>query len=271
VDHELVLDTIIEWAQADENIRAVVLTGSMARGVEHTDEWSDLDVELYAVDPARLLDDDSWYGTFGTVLAVEALPNAGDHPTRLLYLVDGKIDFTVAPVSSIGARRYVRPFRVLVDKDETAANLALQSASSAGPPSAADVLRCMNHFYAAALMAAKAIVRGELWAATIRDRDLKAELLSMIEWDHKARYGWAYDTWYDGKYLATWADKDVQDGLANCWARFDPSDMTRALVANLDLFDEVARRVSSATDAASFDGAGARAEALRILGRAEPN
>ncbi len=59
----------------------------------------------------------------------------------------------------------------------------------------------MNHFYAAASMAAKAIVRGELWAATIRDRDLKQELLSMIEWDHKARYGWAYDTWYDGKYL----------------------------------------------------------------------
>jgi aminoglycoside 6-adenylyltransferase len=265
MDHQGVLGTIIEWAEADDNIRAVVLTGSMARGVEHTDEWSDLDVELYAEDQARLLDDDSWYATFGKVLAVEALPNPGEHPTRLLYLVDGKIDFTVAPATSLATTGYVRPFRVLIDKDEKAVDLAVAVPLPARWPTPAELVECMNFFFAAALMCAKAIVRGELWAATIRDRDLKDQLLTMIEWDHKARYGWDYDTWYDGKYLRAWADADVQQALASCWARFDAGDMRRALIASLDLFEILAERLQSATGSIAFDVAAARAEVLRIL------
>ena len=137
MDHQRVLAKVVEWASADDNIRAVVLTGSMARGVEHTDEWSDLDIELYVDDPARLLDDDSWYATFGKVLAVEALPNPGAHPTRLLYLVDGKIDFTVAPATSLRTTRYVRPFRVLIDKDKKAIDLAVAVPLTARPPTPA--------------------------------------------------------------------------------------------------------------------------------------
>jgi aminoglycoside 6-adenylyltransferase len=265
MDHQRVLSEVIQWANADDNIRAVVLTGSMAHGVEQTDEWSDLDIELYVIDPGRLLDDDSWYATFGKVLAVEALPNPGEHPTRLLYLVGGKIDFTVAPATSLGTTRYVRPFRVLIDKDKKAVDLAVASLVTARPPTPADLLECMNFFYAAALMCAKAIVRGELWAATIRDRDLKEQLLAMIEWDQKARYGSDYDTWYDGKYLRKWADPDVQHALASCWARFDAVDMCRALIASLDLFETLADRVSSADPPIAFDVSAARAEVLRIL------
>jgi aminoglycoside 6-adenylyltransferase len=270
VDHQHVLAKVIDWASAADNIRAVVLTGSMARGAEHTDEWSDLDIELYAEDPARLLDDDSWHGNFGTVLAVEALPNPGDHPTRLLYLVDGKIDFTVAPTTMLGTTPYLRPFRVLLDKDRRTAGLTVGSAPSL-PPAPADVLRCMNHFYAAALMYAKAVVRGELWAATIRDRDLKEHLLAMIEWDHKARYGWDYDTWYDGKYLSKWADADVREAIASCWARFDAADMSRALSASLDLFKTLAHRFARTTAPVPFDTTGPHAEVLRILASTGPD
>jgi aminoglycoside 6-adenylyltransferase len=271
MDHQRVLGEVIEWANANDNIRAIVLTGSMARGVEQTDEWSDLDIELYAIDPARLLDDDSWYARFGKVLAVEALPNPGAHPTRLLYLVDGKIDFTVAPATSLGTTRYVRPFRVLFDKDNEALDLAVAVPLTGSPPTPVELLECMNFFFAAALMCAKAIVRGELWPATIRDRDLKQELLTMIEWDHKTRYGWDYDTWYDGKYLGKWADPDVQVALASCWARFDAVDMKRALIASLDLFETLADRAFRADGPIAFDAGAARAEVLRILESTGPD
>jgi aminoglycoside 6-adenylyltransferase len=129
----------------------------------------------------------------------------------------------------------------------------------------------MNFFFAAALMCAKAIVRGELWPATIRDRDLKQELLTMIEWDHKTRYGWDYDTWYDGKYLGKWADPDVQVALASCWARFDAVDMKRALIASLDLFETLADRAFRADGPIAFDAGAARAEVLRILESTGPD
>jgi aminoglycoside 6-adenylyltransferase len=83
------LDDVVAWARDDDNVRLVVLTGSVARG-EGVDELSDLDVELYAHDPDELLADRTWYRRFGDVLAVEELENPGWNPTRLVYYVDGK-------------------------------------------------------------------------------------------------------------------------------------------------------------------------------------
>ena len=69
----------------------VVVTGSVARG--NHDVLSDVDVELYVHEPSLLLEDRSWYETFGEVLAVEELSNPGWHPTRLLWFcsMDGAL------------------------------------------------------------------------------------------------------------------------------------------------------------------------------------
>ena len=81
---------VVRWADADANIRTVVLNGSVVQG-DH-DPLSDLDVELYVRDPSELLVRRDWYDQFGELLFVEELSNPGWIPTRLLYLVDGKID-----------------------------------------------------------------------------------------------------------------------------------------------------------------------------------
>ena len=83
MDHDRVLEQIVAWTRSNENIRAVVLTGSAARAPEHVHPLSDIDVELYVTEPATLLDEDGWYAQFGEVLVVEALPQPGlAHPTR---------------------------------------------------------------------------------------------------------------------------------------------------------------------------------------------
>lgn len=122
MDQESAVEEITRWALADDNIRAVVLTGSIARGDQ--DDLSDVDIELYLRDPSDLLNRRDWYNRFGDLLAVEELPNPGWVPTRLLYLVDGKIDFAIGDLGSFGASTYSRPFRVLVDKDRRADALA---------------------------------------------------------------------------------------------------------------------------------------------------
>jgi len=209
MDHERVLEQIVGWATADDNIRVVVLTGSAALGLDHVHALSDLDVELYVAQPIMLLEDDAWYAQFGEVLVVESLPNPGWHPTRLVYYIDGKIDFMVGPVDALATVRYVRSFRVLLDKDRAADALPAVEPLATDPPTAASFRECIHWFYAAALMCAKCVVRDEPWQAKFRDWDLKQELLRMIEWDHKARYGWSYDTWSRGKRLKHWIDADL--------------------------------------------------------------
>ena len=60
MDQHRILQQILEWARLLENIRVVVLTGSMARAPEHVHPLSDIDIEFYVRDPAQLLDDGSW-------------------------------------------------------------------------------------------------------------------------------------------------------------------------------------------------------------------
>jgi aminoglycoside 6-adenylyltransferase len=179
MEHERVVAAVTRWARQDGNIRAVVLTGSVA-APGAADALSDLDIELYAIDPHALLQSSSWYHEFGEVLVVEALPNPGWHPTRLVYYAGGKIDFTIADVDSCTHSRHDRPVRVLVDKDGLTANRdQLQPAGTAPPVD--DVEQCINWFYAAALMEAKLLVRRELWQAKFREWDLMRQLLRMVD------------------------------------------------------------------------------------------
>jgi aminoglycoside 6-adenylyltransferase len=261
MDHQAVLEHIVEWAQSDDNIRASVLTGSLARAPHEADAESDLDVELYVTDPSLLLQNDTWYQQFGEVLVVEALENPDWHPTRLIYYADGKIDFMIAPTTVLaGSVEYDRPFRVLLDKD--GAGWAFQRAARAPGqrPASAEFLECIHWFYAAAIMWAKYLGRDDPWAAKQREWFSKELLLTMLEWDHKARKGWDYDTWYLGVHLRDWVDADLLDSIAACWSGFSRQDSLRALRASLSLFDVLSTRTATVLGIAPFD-------ATRVRGR----
>ena len=251
MNQQQVLQDILRCAIDDPNIRVVVLTGSMALGSEYVHQLSDLDVELYVADESALLGDDTWYTRFGEVLVVEALPNPGRHPTRLVYYVDGKIDFMIGPVTALATTRYDRPFQVRLDKDGIATQLAMRSPASSSPSDEA-FAQCIHWFYAAAIMAAKRNVRDEPWQAKQRDWDLKQQLMRMIEWDHKARYGWSNDTWSRGKRLKEWIDTDLLADLDACSALRRRRQCSSPLLRSVDLFDRLATRTALAAGRVPF-------------------
>jgi aminoglycoside 6-adenylyltransferase len=264
VNHDEILSRLDVWVRDDDNIRAAVVTGSLARG--QGDELSDVDLELYVREPAALLATDDWYRRFGDVLVVEALPNAGWNPTRLVYYVDGKIDFTVMACET--ARRTEASSRaslVLVDKDAMLDRLAPDAIHSVMRPTQSEFDTCNNWFYAAAIMCAKCLVRDELWSAKFRDTDAKAQLLRMIEWDHKARYGWSYDTWHNASHMHEWMDDDIVEALDACWAGLAAEPATSALRATVTLFGKINARTASTLGLEPFDSAAAAAEVQRIL------
>lgn len=265
MDHEHVISEVVAWAEAEDNVRLVVLVGSVGRGDAEVDELSDLDVQLYVTEPGRLLADPTWHERFGEILVVEHLPNPGWYPTRLCYYVDAKIDFIVTPTSDIGVDTYDEPFRVLCDKDHVAERLLLVPPEHTLPDEA-EFSEGVNWFYAAAIMAARAVVRDEPWLAKNRDFDAKAELLKMIEWDHRSRYGTDYHTWFLGKHLDQWMDPDVRQELDRCWGAFPVADARAALVATVELYDSLACRTADTLGLLRPPIDGPRAEVARILG-----
>jgi len=262
MDQKRVLDDVVAWATDDPNVRLVVVTGSFARG-DH-DDLSDLDIELYVRETHPLLEESAWYERFGRVLVTEALENPEWHPTRLVYYEDGKIDFMVAPVLALAEGvAYDGPYLVLVDKDARAKRL--EPMVGVPPPSADEFRVCVNWFYAAALQYAKAVVRDDPWPVKTRDADLKERLLQVIEWDHGIRTGWAERPPHNGARLAEWAEPDVVDAVAACWADFSTERSAVALRNSIELFDRLSSRVAAKLRFPNEVGADAAAEVERIL------
>jgi len=153
MDQKRVLDDVVAWATDDPNVRLMVATGSFARG-DH-DDLSDLDIELYVRETHLLLEESDWFERFGDVLVTEALEDPDWHPTRLVYYVDAKINFMIAPVLALAEGvAYDGPYLVVVDKDARANRL--EPTIGVAPPSADEFRTCINWFYAAALQGAKA-------------------------------------------------------------------------------------------------------------------
>lgn len=259
MDYDLVVASILEWAETDPNIRAIVLTGSAATGSHH--RLSDRDLEIHLHDTQPLEDDDSWWNSLGDVLAVERLEDAAGRPTRLIYYVGGKLDFTLVGVDN-QLVSHDRPFQVLLDKDGSAARFHVQE-TPPGPPGQEDFDECLNWACAAALMTAKAIARDEPWSIMIRDSGLKSGLLQLIEWDHTLRYGPSRDVRHLGTRMRNWMDQDIQDQLERCWQPFAGDGS--ALLASMNLFGQLASRVAGMAGLADFDHQSVRAEVERIL------
>lgn len=261
MNYSKILDDLIIWAKNSDNVRCVVLTGSAVTGNQHP--LSDRDIELYVRNTESLEQDDSWWEKLGTILAVEKLENENDQPTRLIYYSGGKLDFTLIDVAE-KHNNYDRPFKVLLDKDEISSSF-IQSALILQNPDQEIFNECVNWANAAALMLAKAIVRNEPWSVKIRDADLKAELLRVIEWDHIIRYESTKDVRYLGTRMRQWMDEDIQKRLDECWASFNLNDSRRALLISHLLFSEIASRVAILSGLMNFDNRPVRDEITRIL------
>ncbi|TVT32995.1 adenylyltransferase [Amycolatopsis rhizosphaerae] len=262
MDYPRALDALTKWGSSRPEVRALVLTGSAAAGTAHP--LSDRDIEVFTTDVPALLADESWWSGLGEVLVVERLEDGDGNPTRLIHYAGGKIDFTLLPAQRLHGRAYSRPFELLLDKDG-AATTASFTEPSVKPPSAGEFDESVNWAWAAALMQAKAIVRDEPWSAKVRDQDLKTELLRMIEWDHRTRYGPDFDTRHLGTGMRRWMDADIQHALEQCWAGLAAEEATQALLATTRLYRTLAERTATAVGFPAFAHERAHIELRTIL------
>jgi len=243
------LQRICAWGEAQPDIRALVVTGSYARGTAAP--LSDLDLEIFTHTPVRYLQSDSWMGEIGAVCVYLALNNDRGLPTRLIIFKDGsKADFTVCVVAVLAsmaeARRlpplYERGYQVLIDKDQVASRLP--QASLALPvtqtPTEEEFGQIVHEFWFEVYHVANYLRRNDLWAAKVRDWGLKELLLKMLQWREKSLHGWGYDTGHKGTRIREWVEPSVYTRLHDVFAQFDVADSWRALQATIDIFRDIA-------------------------------
>jgi aminoglycoside 6-adenylyltransferase len=241
-------DRIIAWAESQAPVRAILVIGSRARRDFPADEWSDLDLTVFATDSERYLAGDDWLHDIGQVWLNLPHQTGSGHQEPLVHFEGGcKVDFVFFAVDDL--RRmvesgklegiYHRGYYVLVDKDKLATQLP--PSPFAPPPyekPSEDLFTlAVNSFWHDAVYVARQIRRRNLWAANMRNAKMKEMvLLRMLEWHARAVNGWDYDTWYNGYLMSEWTDPQTWDELQSTFGGLGVVESWRALLAMMDLF-----------------------------------
>lgn len=246
---QAVLTAILNWAESEEPIRALILDGSRASN-SPVDELADFDIKLFTRTHEPYTRSDEWLSAIGEVWVW--IPEQYDLcgaiiPVRLVIFRAGvKVDFSFVDVHLLDklavGHDWNAGYKVLLDKDGAAAVLPAPTFQPAphAAPSAEDFRRVVDEFWFEVYHVAKYLKREELWLVKLRDWATKDFLLKMIEWHAQSRHGWSHDTAYAGKHIRAWAGEDVWRALQQVFARFDAEDSWSGLLATINLFRRLA-------------------------------
>jgi aminoglycoside 6-adenylyltransferase len=255
-------DHIIQWANAKDDVRAVLLTSTRAVPNAHVDALSDYDVVLIVRDIQPLVSNKTWLNDFGEVLvvywdAVYPHPDFGvDCCGNVVQYVDGfKIDFTLWSIE-LFQKIVATPvlldeldagYQVLLDKDGLTLALPLPTfkAYIPKPPTLEQYQTHVNDFLTDAPYVAKCLRRGELlplkWAL---DYDMKhVYLRQMLEWYVGIRTHWSVPVGSLGKGLKKHLPSDIWIALEETYAGVSLVDNWNALTKTMELFRQVASEV----------------------------
>lgn len=257
-DPDALLAHIVRWAEESPNIVALILTGSRARLHASVDEFSDLDVEVIADDPAELIRNDAWLRRFGRVWVCLPTVKGQRYQTRLVFYEGGtKVDFSLCGRERLSAMveaqvldgLYERGYRVLVDKAGITSGLPAATAKFPARklPGQEEFSAVVNEFWFEAAHIPRYLLRDELWVVKFRDWTMKTLLLTILEWHAIACNRQPVDVWHIGSHMTDWADEATWNDIHTIFSGFDARDSWHGLLATARLFRRLARETAAAT------------------------
>lgn len=252
-----ILIRIIEWAEREKHIRALILVGSRA-GKESVDEFADFDIGVFAETHLPYTQNNQWLFDIWKiwVYVPEKFYRKNEIVrTRLVIFEDGiKVDFAFYGLHVLDeladSDELNVGFKVLLDKDGTTKELKPASFEKLkrAKPTETEFVNRVNEFWFETYYAAKYLKRDELWLAKFIDCNLKKFLLEVIEWHEQSKHDWNYETYYSGKAMKSWASADTWESLHQTFARFDSDDSWRSLFATMNLFRQLALETAQMLD-----------------------
>ena len=258
-------EKIVIWAEKNSGVRGALVVGSRARIDHPADEWSDLDLIIFTNNPDSLLYHTEWLNNIGEHVLSFIEQTAGlDKELRVLFKKGLDVDFVISDNRNLlqlqnhedshqafeeAAQFFGKGIRIIVDKDgllkiffDRVSNIERKLSPLLDEN---EFLELVNDFLYHCVFTAKKLRRKELWfAKQTCDDHLKVLLLKLIEWHTQIRQGKNYDVWYRGRFLDSWAEKRILNGLQNAYAHYNIKDTWRALFATMDLFSWIAKEVA---------------------------
>ena len=267
-----VLAKVLAWAEAEDAVRALILTSTRARPEGPPDELSDYDLVVVLTDVGRF-DAEAAY----RIPAARWGHEDDEHGARTAFLGvvydDGvKIDWSLLPerVAALVAERGLYDsldvgYRVLLDKDGQTAGWAEPTFRAHIPakPTEAEYVALVEEFWWSATYVAKARARGEVFFSRyVLDVDLTYGVLRrMLEWLVETDRGWEWKPGAHGRGIERELPPELADELAGARDSFEHTVALFRRIAH-----EVGRRLGYAYPQLADDAVSAYVDRLGARG-----
>lgn len=250
-----ILELIINTAQSDDRIRAVLLNGSRANPNTSCDLFQDFDIVYLVTEAASFHHDFNWINRFGEIMILQ-LPDDMQDPPRspnegfayLMQFTDGnRIDLSIWPRDKLNERIQDSLSLVLLDKDNVIPPLISPSERDylPKPPTAKQFANCCNEFWWMCPYVAKGLWRGQVtYAKCLLEPVLRDELMKMLCWYVGVQTKFTKNLGSFGKYLQKYLEPELWDMLMKTYADASVENTWDALEMMSRLFRNIALRVA---------------------------
>ena len=249
------LELIVNTAENDARIRAVIMNGSYANPNSPLDIFQDFDIVYIVTDVVPFKYDYNWIKRFGEIMLMQMPEDMQDPPPRnndsftyLMQFRDGnRIDLTLFPIAKLNELEKDSLSLLLLDKDGIIEPFAPPSESDylPRPPTAKAFSDCCNEFWWVCPYVAKGLWREEIiYAKYMLDRVVREQLMKMLIWYMGAKNQFLSNPGKFGKHLHKYLDPELWDMLQKTYSDANYDNTWEALYTMCDLFRITAIRVA---------------------------
>lgn len=250
--NEQVVEHLTSVAKQREDVRVLILNGSLVNPNVSTDRFQDVDVTCFVEDVDTFIEDRSWMMPLGDVLIMQTpdeVPGKEDYD-RFAFLVQfaagHRVDLTVRPLRDVQATIQADSLSlVLIDKDGIAGRpVPSDDTYRIKPPSRFDYEQCWNEFWWVSLYVVKGIKRGQLLYAYDHVTIMRAMLRQMLSWEVGFETGFTVNAGKAGDALAPYMDAAEWDDYLHTFPIIETASIEAAHTALVEQFERTSRRVA---------------------------
>jgi aminoglycoside 6-adenylyltransferase len=257
-----VINRLVQWANSQPLVRAMLLESSRASDRAPIDILSDYDVLLIVSDTRPFSQHDTWLQDFGKLLVLfrdkSRMYGLRSYNRLVLYEDGTKIDYILWPVALL-QRVLDAPrlpdlldhgYQLLVDKDHLARKLKPPTYTAHIPtrPTEKEYQSLVEEFWWETIYVAKNLWRDELMQLKYNlDFVMKFELLRrLLEWRIEIDHNWSWKPGAVGSGLKKHLDSRTWSEFASTYVGEEINENWDALFKTTALFRRVAMEVGDA-------------------------
>ena len=251
---EEMLELIVNTAQNDDRIRAVIMNGSRTNPNARRDVFQDFDIAYLVTDVDSFRNDHAWINRFGELMILQ-MPEAMKDPppmnderfSYLMQFTDGnRIDLTLFPIAKLHEFGRESLSLLLLDKDRIVAPFPAPCESDYLPiaPTAKAFSDCCNEFWWVCPYVAKGLWREEIiYAKHILDQLIREELMKMLTWHVGVKTQFLRSPGKLGKHLKQYLEPELWAMLEKTYADASYESTWDSLHMMCELFRMTAKQV----------------------------